>query len=80
VVAFALQAAVHVVDVAQVDTALGSSSPRLYELQHLVLDVVVGRYGGRSLQERGQVVEELSRSYLLYKVCAAVLDARVCEL
>lgn len=76
----ALQRSVDVAHVAQVGTAFGGGCPRLDQLEHLVLDVLVGRDGGGSLEQRRHVVEELSRRYLLYEVGAAVLDARVGEL
>jgi hypothetical protein len=78
--AFSQQASIDLVDVAQVMPTLRRSRPRLYELQHLVLHVVIGRYGRGCFQQGGHVIEELSRSYLLDEMGAAVLNARVSEL
>lgn len=78
-IAFSLEAAIDVVDVAQGEAALCCSGPRLDELEHLVLDIGVGRHGWRCFQQRRHVVEELARSYLLDEVGAAILDARVGE-
>jgi hypothetical protein len=80
VVPLALQAAVNVVDVAQVAAPLGRCRPRLYQLQHLVLHVAIRRSAAGGLHEGGHVVEELARSYLLDEVGAAVLDAGIGEL
>jgi hypothetical protein len=78
--AFALQTVVDVVDVAQVAAALGGDGPGLDELEHLVLDIVVGGDVGRGLEERRQVVHELARCDLLDEVGAAVLDACIGEI
>jgi hypothetical protein len=79
-VALALQAPVDLVDVAQVAAPLGGGGPGLYELQHLVPDVVVCPSAAGRLHQGGHVVEELARRYLLDEVGAAVLDAGICEL
>jgi hypothetical protein len=80
VIAFALQASVDVVDVAQIVTPLGGRRPRLYQLEHLVLDVVIGGDVRGGLEQRRQVIEELAGSDLLDKVRAAILDTCVGEL
>lgn len=79
VVAFSLQTAVDFVDVAEVVAAFGGSCPRLDEFKHLVLDVVVWGNGRWGLEQGREVVHELARCDLLYKVGAAILDAGVCE-
>lgn len=78
--ALALQAAVDLAHVAQRVAPLGGRGPRLHQLEHLALDVVVrGHVRGR-VEEGSQVVEELARRNLLDEVRAAVLDARIGEL
>lgn len=79
-VALALQAPVDLVDVAQVAAPLGGGGPGLYELQHLVPDVVVRPSAAGRLHQRGHVVEKLARRYLLDEVGAAVLNAGIREL
>lgn len=79
-VAFALQTAVDLAHVAQIVAPISSSGPRLYQLEHLVLDVVVGCDVRGCAEEGCEVVEKLARSDFLYEVRAAILDACVCEL
>jgi hypothetical protein len=59
-VAFSLKGPVDLVDVAKVALTLGSDCPRLYQLQHLVLDIFVGSGSSIGLQHGGQAVDELS--------------------
>jgi hypothetical protein len=67
-VAFSLQAPVYLAHVAQVMAAISSSGPRLYQLEHLVFDVVVGCDVRGCAEERCEVVEELARSDFLDEV------------
>lgn len=75
--AFSLQRAVDLANVPQIAATLGSCRPRLYELQHLVLNILVGGNSRRGLQERRQVIHKLPRSYLGDEMGASVLHTGV---
>ena len=78
--AFSLKVAVDLDDVVEADAALGSGCPRLYELQHLVLDVVIRSHCRGRPQQRRQIIHKVFGGYLGKKVRAAVLHTGVGEL
>ncbi|KAJ6437693.1 retrovirus polyprotein [Purpureocillium lavendulum] len=76
----ALQRPVDLANVAQVVTVLGGAGPRLYQLQHLALDVGVDGDGPYSLKQGHEIVHELARGNFGEEVGSAIFDTGVGEL
>lgn len=77
--AFSLQLSVDLTYVAQLEPPLCRSRPGLNQIEDLGSDVFIQRRCGVGLQEGGEIVHKLARSYLFDEMRTPILDTCVCQ-